>query len=359
MAFLDEEEAAPPFEEPERPRRPERPPSGPARKRQQFLIRRLIGVGVGVALLILLVIGFRGCLEARSDRGLRNYTQDVSTIMQESEQRGSELFDALEDDNLTDVQLKDKISSVRSASSSLLDRAENVSTPDQMADAQSATTQALRLRRDALELITANIGAATGDTETTEAIETISNQMAALFASDVLWAQLAVPEIGDVLTADDLEAPELPPGNFLPANDPTKYLDETEVVSLVAGADSGASTGGLRGLELAQVSVGDTALSADQTTTVADNAREIRVQVLNGGEQVERAVNVIVTVDDQEVSEPIPQIEAGATEEAAIPLETVPQPGSEVTIEVLVEPVPGEQVSDNNQATYTVIFGSP
>ena len=32
--------------------------------------------------------------------------------------------------------------------------------------------------------------------------------------------------------------------------------------------------------------------------------------------------------------------------------------GVNVTLEVVVQPVPGEQVADNNQATYTVVFGS-
>ena len=92
MAFLDEEEQVElPPEEPERPRR-----SGPERRRQQIVLRRLIAVGVGVGFLILLVIGVRGCLEARSDRGLRNYAQDMGTIMQESQQRGEEFFEAFE-----------------------------------------------------------------------------------------------------------------------------------------------------------------------------------------------------------------------------------------------------------------------
>ena len=76
-------------------RRPRRRVGGPQRRRQQFLVRRLIAVGVGLAFLILIVIGFRGCLEARSDRALRNYDSDVGTIMQESEQRGKDFFELL------------------------------------------------------------------------------------------------------------------------------------------------------------------------------------------------------------------------------------------------------------------------
>ena len=37
-----------------------------------------------------------------------------------------------------------------------------------------------------------------------------------------------------------------------------------------------------------------------------------------------------------------------------IPL--TPAPKGEVTLEVEAEPVPGEEVSENNEATYTVVF---
>ena len=158
MAFLDEEEQT---AAPLQPERPPRPPRGPERKRQQFLLRRLIAVGLGVALLILLVVGFRGCLEARSDRGLRNYSQDIGTIMAESEQRGKDFFEAIEDS--TEIELQNRVSSLRSASESLLDRAENLNVPGQMRDAQSDTTLAMRLRSDGLGSISASVTEAAAD----------------------------------------------------------------------------------------------------------------------------------------------------------------------------------------------------
>ena len=355
VAFLDEEEQVVAPEEPERPRRA----TGPERRRQQYLLRRLIAAGAGVGFLILIVVGVRGCLEARSDRGLRNYTQDVGTIMQESQQRGEEFFDALQDPSgLTEQGLEEKISGIRGASASLLDRAENIGAPDQMTDAQSATTLALRLRRDALELIAANIGKATADAETADAIETISNQMGALYSSDVLWSQLAVPEIDQVLQSEDVEAQELPAGNFMPTSDPEKFLDETEVVGLITGVSGDEVTAGEHGLGLIQTAIGEVVLSPDSTTEVADDSREVAVRVQNQGESEENAVRVSVTVNGEELEQSIPTLEAGATETVKLQLTTLPQPGTETTVEVLVEPVPGEQVADNNEATYTVVFGS-
>ena len=73
--------------------------------------------------------------------------------------RGAEFFDSLENTGgLSEQEVEQRISAIRGASASLLDRAENVGTPDQMREAQSAVTQSLKLRRDALDLIAADIG---------------------------------------------------------------------------------------------------------------------------------------------------------------------------------------------------------
>jgi hypothetical protein len=355
LAFLDGEDQVVVPQEPERPKRE---PTGPQRRRQQYLVRRLIAAGAGIAFLILLVVGFRGCLEARSDRGLRNYTQDVSTIMQESQQRGEEFFDAIQDPALTEQALEEKISSIRGASASLLDRAESVSVPGQMDDAQSATTQSLRLRSEAMDRISASVGQATADAETAGAIDTIGTQMKSLYASDVLWSQLGSPEITQVLSDDDIEPPELPAGNFMPANDAAKFLDEAEIVSIFSGVGGTTPTGALRGLELVQTSIGGTALSPDAPTTVPNDAREVSVQVTNGGETEETNVPVTVSVNGQEVVREIASIAPGATTEVNLQLQTLPQPGSDATVDVLVEPVPEEQLTDNNEASYTVVFGA-
>ena len=66
LSFLDEPD------EPARSRR--RPPRGPSTDRQTLMLRRTIALVGGVIVLILLVLGVRGCLNARQeqrDRGLR------------------------------------------------------------------------------------------------------------------------------------------------------------------------------------------------------------------------------------------------------------------------------------------------
>ena len=55
------------------------------------------------------------------------------------------------------------------------------------------------------------------------------------------------------------------------------------------------------------------------------------------------------------MQESIESIGAGETSSVIIPL--TPTPKGTVTLEVNVEPVPGETVTENNEASYTVEFG--
>ena len=230
MAFLDEgQDDAVVADEPERPRRRV---GGPQRRRQQYLVRRLIGVGIGVAFLILIVIGFRGCLEARSDRALRNYDSDVATIMQQSEQSGKDFFNLLNGStgSSSSLDAQQEVLRQRDTSQTLLDRAHDISTPGQMHDAQNAVIQTLTLRRDALSSIAQNVTQATARTQTGNAIKAISDAMGSLYASDVLWTQIGKPEIQNVLDDEGVESTPLPNGNFMPAN-ATDYLNQTTLVT--------------------------------------------------------------------------------------------------------------------------------
>jgi hypothetical protein len=354
LAFLDEEQDdLVVAEEPERPRRRV---GGPQRRRQQFLVRRLIGVGVGLAFLILIVIAFRGCLEARSDRGLRNYAQDVGTIMQESQQRGADFFGLLNSPSgSSSLDFRSQVLANRDASQALLDRAENLDTPGQMDDAQAAVTQSLTLRRDALSVIAENVTKATATAQTADAISRITDQMGALYASDILWRQIGSPDINKVLDEEGVNASDLPAGNFMPDN-ATDFLDQTSLVTKLNGIVGQATTGGLHGLELSGTSIGDTTLSADTTTTVPVDARELEVEVQNGGDSDEAGIQVQVVINGQELTGTLQALDAGDIGTVKVPLTTKPQPGAETTIEVNVVPVPGEQLPANNSATYTVVF---
>ena len=356
LAFLDEEQDdLAVAEEPERPRRRV---GGPQRRRQQFLVRRLIGVGVGLAFLILVVIGFRGCLEARSDRALRNYDSDVATIMQQSEQSGTDFFNLLNSAGGTSSSLdaQQEVLRQRDTSQTLLDRADDVDTPGQMDDAQNAVIQTLTLRRDALSSIAENVTQATARTQTADAIQAITDAMGSLYASDVLWTQIAKPDIQNTIEDEGVDGTPLPNGRFMPAN-ATDFLDQTTLVTkLNALTGQTAPTGGVRGLHLDSTTIGGQTLTPDSANTVPADSQEIDITLTNSGESDETGITVTVTLGGQELNGQLQALSAGEQGSVKIPLTSRPTPGTDTTLEVVVTPVPGEQLTENNQSTYTVIF---
>jgi CARDB protein len=358
LAFLDEEQDDMVVaDEPDRPRRRV---GGPQRRRQQFLVRRLIGVGIGLAFLILVVIAFRGCLEARSDRALRNYESSVATIMQQSQQSGQDFFQLLNSPSgSSSVDVQNQVLAQRDASTSLLDRAESLSVPGQMHTAQSAVEQTLTLRRNALSAIASNVTQAAARTQTADAITTIENAMGSLYASDVLWTQIGKPDIQKVMKDEGVEGQPLPPGNFMPSN-ATDYLDQATLVSklnAITGTSS-SSASGVHGLSLDSTTIGSTQLSPDSTTTVPSDSTEIDIGVTNSGDSDETGIRVNVQLGGSTLTGQLTSLSAGESGTIKIPLTTKPTPGTPTQVEVVVEPVPNEQLTDNNSSTYTVVFGT-
>ncbi len=357
MAFLDEEQDdLVVADEPERPRRRV---GGPQRRRQQFLVRRLIGVGVGLVFLILIVIGIRGCLEARSDRALRNYDSDVATIMQQSEQSGKDLFQVLEHSERSDRA--PSTSATRSSPSAtppppFSTAHESLSTPGQMHDAQAAVEQTLTLRRNALSAIASNVTQAAARTQTASAITTIENAMSGLYASDVIWTQIGAPEIKKVLQDEGVDGQPLPPGKFMPAN-ATDYLNQaTLVTKLNAITGQTTTTGGVHGLSLESTTIGGTTLQPDTTNNVPSDAQEIDISVTNSGDSDETGITVNVTLGGSSLRGALQSLTAGQSGTVKIPLTSKPSPGTNTTLQVVVNPVPGEQLTDNNTSTYTVVL---
>jgi hypothetical protein len=339
------------------PRPPRRPRSKRRPERQQIVLRRALALGGGLLVLILLVLGVRGCLDARKDRALRDYAGDVAQIVDETDQTSKSFFGKLSDPGgLSVTEFVDAVQADRSAMDSYISRIDGLDAPGDMAEAQEALELVYALRGGAMAEVAEKMSTALGDVGAEKATAAIANQMRKLMASDVLYASVVRPEIDAALADNGLEGEEAPESVFLP--DETKWLDESEVADAlgqVSGA-TGAATPGVHGLELTAVAIDGTELSSEEAASVsAEEAPELEATVQNQGESTENGVTVSVTVSGgSTVQGEIPSIAAGET--ASVNILLTPAPKGEVTLEVEAEPVPGEQISDNNQDSYTVTF---
>lgn len=333
-----------------RPRTPRRP------QRQQIAARRGLALVGGLIILILLVLGVRGCLNARSDRALEDYSRDVSQIVDETKTTSANFFGLLEEPGELSVSdFQAEVFSQRGAVDGYLTRVEALDAPGDMGAAQNALELVYSLRANAMNEIANQLPRALGDAGREEAITAIAEQMQVLLASDVNYTSIVKPAIDSVLADNGVDS-TVPESVFLP--DGIKWLDEGEIDTAFSSISGGttAVTGGVHGTGLYAVAVDGSTLETTVPATVAGSAApEVEVQVQNQGDSEESGVTVSVSVDGGEgETGTIDSIQPGAIESTTIALTGAPS--GAVVLEVEVEPVPGEESTDNNVATYNVTF---
>jgi hypothetical protein len=320
-------------------------------------LRRGLALGGGLLLLILIVLGVKGCLDARKNRALSDYSRNVTQIVEETETTSKSFFAKLEEPGgLSVTEFINQVSADRSAMDNYASRVDGLSAPGDMSHAQNALELTYELRSSAMNEIADRMSTALGDVGSEQATRSIAAQMRKLLGSDALYAAAVRPEINGVLAANGITGSDVPKSIFLP--DETRWLDESEV-SAALGSVSGSASGsasGIHGLGLISTSINGSELTAESTTSVAgEGTPEVEVEVANQGESTENGINVSVSVSGgTTLSGTIDSIGVGESETVAIPL--TPAPSGEVTLEVKVDTVPGEKVSENNEASYNVLF---
>lgn len=334
-----------------RSRRPRRP------ERQQILYRRALALGAALLLLVLIVLGVKGCLNARKHRALSDYAGNVSQIVSETQQTSKSLFGKLsEPGTLSVTEFVAEVNADRSAMDNYRSRIESLDTPGDMGDAQTSLKLVYELRDSAMSEIADQMSTALGDVGSEKATARIAKQMQTLMASDILYAATVRPEINRVLEDNGIQGDDVPKSVFLP--DGTKWLSEATVSAALGSVNgsTGSATPGVHGLGLTAASVNGTELEPESTTAVSgEETPEVEVQVQNQGESTENGITVSVTVNGGNTLQgSISSIAAGETGSAVIPL--TPAPKGKATLEINVQPVPGEKLSDNNTGTYTVEF---
>ncbi|HEX2128726.1 MAG TPA: hypothetical protein VHF58_05870 [Solirubrobacterales bacterium] len=330
---------------------------------RDIFVRRLIALGAGILILILILLGIRACLESRKERGFENYVSDVNSAARSSNELSARFFERLRTppDRSSPTTLEAQITNDRVGAEANLQQVEAVDTPDELADAQSDLVRAFQLRRDAISSISQQIPTALGDEGRTEAIAQISVDMRTLLATDVLYAQ-AQAEIDSVLQEEGIDA-RLESSVFLP--EPVEsWLNDFQLTStLNAFAASARNCAGeTRGVEMSTVTVNGTELvDGGENLIESDQPIQIEADVINGGttaDEVDVAVNAEISGQGGvlEGTGSIPRISPGLAREATIQIDAEPPRDTPLTIEVSAPPVPCEALLDNNSLSYTITF---
>jgi hypothetical protein len=340
-----------------------RPPPPPPEPRGDLLKRRLIALGIGIVVLILLFLGVRSCLDARKERSFENYLRDLQSHVTTSAQLSDEFFQRfLDPGGASEPEFQAQLGTSRGTSADLLERIQGLDTPDQLSDAQADLELAFELRRDGVGSVVAEAEAALGNENATEARQQIAADMRQFLASDVLYDRAAA-EIRQVLDEEGLQG-DVPDSNFLPEPiDP--WLDDLEIARLLAqvAGETGAAGDATRGTELSSVTLrpGNVVLSPDAVNTVGQVPSEIEVGVLNGGTSEETdvvvAYELLGSIEPIEGEVSMPRINPGEEGTAALPIQGEVPEEDDLTLIVTVYPVAGEAIVDNNELAFQIRFG--
>ena len=336
--------------------------------------RRLVVFAGGALLLLLLAFLMRGCLDTRADNAVKDYNRAISGIVRESDtQVGAPFFQLLNEGGAESPQdLATGISGYRVTAQQQLERARALDVPDEMVEAHRAALMAFELRRDGLDAIAQRIRPALGDEgdASDEAITGIASQMAAFLASDVIWQTRVTPLIESTLDARELGGQDVAATrNFLQGVD---WLDDETVAerlgqSLSAGGGGGGGAGadepapGLHGTGIDSVRAGDVTLQPGAANRIPLSTEAMIVSFTNQGENDELDVDVVVEIQPENgeairVRRTVDTIAQGQTAEVSLPLENKPPAGQAVTVTARVEPVRGEEMTDNNELEFQAAF---
>lgn len=354
MAILDEDQPYAPRRAPAPRRR------GP--ERQQIVARRLMAGAIGIVILILLIVGIKGCLDARKQRGLENFASDVNSLVASSSQLSNEFFKELQTPGSSGLNLQQAIESERGTAEGLLTRAEQISTPGELAAAKSNLVLAFQLRRDGIAGLAAQLASANGSPKQLGSASRLAvDHMKELLASDVIYVR-AKAQIDAALKAEGLSERARPSVFF---HQPTRWLSKSALQTVLGSAGTGGTGGSacppkhVCGLALASTAIGGAALTAGAPATVTGTSVDVSVQ--NQGDVSESGVQVTFKLSGGGTnvtnSATLPQLPAGQTKSVSLPIKPAATAGRPLSLDVTVQPVPGEHVSSNNRATYSVTFG--
>jgi hypothetical protein len=353
-----------------RPRRPATEGRGPAPPdRQTARTRQAVGLGALIILAILIVLGFKGCLDSRKDNALKDYNRNVTAVVDDSDNTvGKPFFQRMSGASRNSQDLQVQVNQLRLAAEDDVKRANSFSVPGDMKAAQRNLELVLNLRAEGLQKIADQIPSALGRGQTSEtAIDKIAAEMQAFLASDVVYQSRVTPLIKDALNKNDITGQTIASSQFMRD---IGWLSSDKVASALGKSTAGGtgSTGkpapGLHGHSLDNTAIGSVTLQPEApgvTNRVpAGSNPAVTVKFTNGGVNNENQVKVTISLRGGPKTitqtKTIAQTTAGQQSTVNIPLGQTPALGVATTLTVSIAKVPGETKVDNNRSTYTIIW---
>ena len=344
---------SPPGKRPRLPKRPPTPPGGP----RLYRLGVLIAGAILLAVIFILVIN--NCRGDQKQAAYEGYIEDAGTVATESAELGAQLNERLTTPGIRLEALRADVEGLKEQQEQILRRSQDLSPPGPLVEQQEALVETMQFRVNGLAGLARGLQLVAQTDDPQESGQNLANQAQRLVASDVVYIDAFKAASESVLAQQGVTNVPVPASVFV--QNP-EFGSPTFWTQTVERLTQGPEAGGLRGNGIVGVRVqpGGQELVRGEDNTVeqsADLAFEVLVE--NSGESQETQVKVILIIRQD------PQIRKEQIIDVINPQETKTvrftgfdtlQFSTQTTLQVQVEPVQGEQNTNNNTREYPIIF---
>ena len=351
-----------------RPRGP-RLPRGPIRPRAGFTpLLRLLGlIAFAILIVVLLLLWVQSCQEDAKQDAYSSYMTDMSAVARDSERIGRELSDVLTTPGIKPADLQKQLAGLVQQQEIGVERARKLDPPGPLFDSHERSIDSLNFRVEGLAGLGEAFRRTQGSKDAAAAGALLASQAERLSASDVVWDDLFKEPSVATLQEEEISGVEVPDSNFVQTPDLASTRSMVPIWERINGSAASGSTGGtpsgLHGTNIEQVTVvpGGQVLSESAENTVeASTDLAFAVAVANGGNSQEVKIEVTLTIQQSPTpivkKETIDIINPDETKQVVFRDFPSVDFGERRIMRIDVDPVPGEQRTNNNSAEYPVIF---
>ncbi len=335
---------------------------------------RLVGlIAFAILLVVLLVVWGQGCSSDKKRSSYNDYMTAIGDIGSGSAKIGADLGELLTTPGLKQAELETKLGGLIQQQQQDVQQAQRLDVPGPLHPAHEHAIEALQLRVAGMQGLLDTFKATASSKDGTAAGSQLSTKARRLDAGDVVWTDLFRAPAMKVLQDEKLADVTVPQSVAVENVELYSTRSLTSIWQRVHGASTGGTPSGIHGTGLAYVNVtpasacaagctGNGQLSTSTEATInSSTSLGFEVGVKNTGENQEVQITVTLTIP-RKGSTPIKKkatidlIDVGATK--SVTFKNLPEPpfGDKTSVQVSVEPVPGETNKTNNSAEYPVIF---
>jgi hypothetical protein len=338
------------------PTRPPTPPGGP----QLYRLGVLIAGAIVLAVILILVVN--SCRNNQKVSAYENYVESVSTIAAQSEDLGKQLNTQLTTPGIRLEALRGDVEGLRQQQEQILRRAQELEPPGPLIEQQEALVETMQFRVNGLDGLATALEQVAQTSNADESGQLLASQAQRLVASDVVYADGFQSPTETVLEEQGVSNVPVPASRFV--QNP-EFGSPAQWTQTVARLTQSPEAGGLHGngIQAVRAQPGAQTLSTSQDNTI-ESSSDLRIEVLiqNSGDSQETQVEVTLVIQQD------PQIRKQQVIDVINPGETKTVTfrdfgelsfATSTILQVRVEPVPGEENTNNNTAEYPVIFVFP